>query len=187
MNVASDEQLPDGFITLPPGIADSITLPEPAPRTERPKADEIVFFTGPDPSVAPAAEVADPTPDSVAEPVLHLHLPDGSRVPLRGSVLLGRNPGADARFPGAALIPVPDAVKSISKTHAALELADDRIWVHDLNSTNGVWVVEPGSPADPDGGVTEVRPGQRIQVQPGWTVELGSVSVRLTLDAGVVP
>ena len=183
VNVATDEELPDGFITLPPGIADSITIPEAGPRTERPKAEEIVFFTDPGPAAVP---IAGPCAPRIVEPVWQLHLPDGSVVPLSGTVLLGRNPGADARFPGAQLIPVPDPSKSMSKTHAALELTDDGLWVHDLDSTNGVWAVEAGTASDPDGDVTEVRPGLRTQVRPGWTVELGSVAVRLTLDPGGV-
>ncbi len=104
--------------------------------------------------------------------------PRGEVVEFERAVLLGRNPSPDARFPDARLVSVPDPDKSVSKTHAALELIDGRVWVHDLDSTNGVWVAEPDNEA------TEVRPGLRTEVKPGWSVELGSVVVGVTAGGG---
>ena len=54
-------------------------------------------------------------------------------------VALGRNPASED--PDAQLLSVPDSTRTLSKTHATLELNDGQWTVTDLNSTNGVIVV----------------------------------------------
>jgi hypothetical protein len=77
-------------------------------------------------------------------------------------VLLGRRPSPDVSFPRAQLVTVPDEARTVSKTHARLELRGERWLVTDLGSTNGVLLrtlmgeeieIEPG---------TEIDPGERF-------------------------
>ena len=109
-----------------------------------------------------------------ARPTWRLVFPDGApAVPVDGSLFLGRNPTVAAGFPGARAIPILEPGKSISKTHALLELVDDRLYVHDLDSTNGVWVVPVGGEA------IEVVPGTRREVLPGFDIELGDTTIKI--------
>lgn len=180
----------DGFITLPPGIFDTSTLkamPKPErPRTER---DDVVFVPmtpgmplppvvdappasaappAPAPAPAPAATVTPPERTTPAPPAPSwtLVLADGSEAPVIGALLLGRNPAPFAAWPQAQLLAVADTTQSVSKTHAAFEVDDSGLWVHDLNSTNGVWVVNGSD-------VTEAAPGRRVNVPAGASIELG--------------
>jgi predicted component of type VI protein secretion system len=72
-------------------------------------------------------------------------------------------------------VAVPDPEKSISKTHAMLELDAGDLLVHDLNSTNGVWVVPAGGEA------IEVEPGEPVAIPAGGELELGDVVIRVEL------
>jgi hypothetical protein len=178
---APDE--PEEFITLPPGIADSAThrvasmriVPLASPAV----GEEIVFFPvvpGPPavvPLPAPAAheEFVDETrasiPRQVSGAAWNIVLPTGQTVPIASAVIIGRDPVANSSWPAAALLPALDPAKSLSKTHAMLEIDGDILWVHDLNSTNGVFVAAPGL------GVVKVDPGTRSMVPDGAEVELG--------------
>lgn len=65
--------------------------------------------------------------------------PSGVRIPLTsGTVILGRRPSADPEHPDAQLVALDDDTRTVSKTHALLELRDDRWFITDLGSTNGV-------------------------------------------------
>jgi hypothetical protein len=195
----------DGFITLPPGIADSGTHRRPRPeRTVRPEHDEIVFVptvpgaapvkpaepqeTEPMPPIpvftpVPAAAVP-PTPpeDDAGETRVSVsrHAASGWRLGIPGvngpvvvdvPLYLGRNPLAS--LPGAKALALDDEAKSLSKTHALLEVVDGKLYVTDLDSTNGVWVV----PADQD--AIEAAPGQRTIVPAGADLELGDVVIQV--------
>lgn len=88
-------------------------------------------------------------------PRWRLILPDGRSVELTGtSAVVGRQPASSSAFPGAQLIPVEDPSRTVSKTHALLELRGDQWHIIDLHSTNGVLLagdgdveVEPGAAA----------------------------------------
>jgi hypothetical protein len=65
--------------------------------------------------------------------------PDGARIPLTGdTVILGRRPSPDPAHPDAQLVPLDDDTRTVSKTHALLELREDHWFITDLDSTNGV-------------------------------------------------
>ncbi|QNO38148.1 FHA domain-containing protein [Protaetiibacter sp. SSC-01] len=142
-------------------------IPDP---TDSPYAAPVV----PPPSAAsaPPAPPA-PAPPAPAPAGWRLVLADGSEMPVNRSVIIGRNPADFEAWPGAVLLPVDDTTQSVSKTHAVFEVDDSGLWVHDLNSTNGVWVVHGED-------VTEVAPGRRVNVPTGSSVELGDyvLSVR---------
>lgn len=129
---------------------------------------------------AEAARTADPvapeTPPSipvVARASWVLRLPNGTERILPGTVVLGRNPSVPTAWSNATVLPLDDPARSVSKTHAVLEPTADGLLAHDLNSTNGVVVV------DPDGGSRVVEPGHPQPVANGGAVELGSYVVRL--------
>lgn len=168
----------EGFITLPPGMFDPSTI-KAAPRPERAKApvEDIVFvpmvpgMAPPPAPVAPPVTVEAPEEMTItsARPAPRtwtLQLPDGTRIAVAKTMLIGRNPVAQPAWPDAELCAVADPTSSVSKTHAALEVDDSGLWVHDLGSTNGVWVVSGGD-------VTEAAQGRRVRVPAGASVELG--------------
>lgn len=195
----------DGFITPPPGLLnpDSGTHRKPRPeRTERIPNDEIVFvpavpgvpITLPAGEPAPAEITAPPVGEPVpveppavqSETLATAPIPTRWRLTIPGlaapvyvdgaaPLFLGRAPVARPDRPGAAVLAVPDPDKSVSKTHAMLEVDAGELLVHDLNSTNGVWVVPAGGEA------IEVEPGTPAVVPVDGDLELGDVVIRVEL------
>jgi len=137
--------------------APAVTAPETAPT---PIAASM-------PTAAPASVAA--TPDI---PVLVMA--DGTRHPLGSTVLIGRNPAAVGDWASADLLAVVDPLKSVSKTHAALQVDAGTIRVFDLNSTNGVVVVRAGR------GTTVVEPGLPVETHVGDRVRLGDFEISIT-------
>jgi len=76
--------------------------------------------------------------------------PLGAPIAVTSTVLIvGRRPGGDAEFPNAQLIAVSDETRTMSKTHARLELHGDEWTIIDLDSTNGVVLMgEDGTERD---------------------------------------
>jgi pSer/pThr/pTyr-binding forkhead associated (FHA) protein len=99
--------------------------------------------------------------------------PLGAAIPLTSDVVIvGRRPVADARHPGAQLVPIADETRTMSKTHARLERRDDTWTVTDLASTNGVAVVaEDGA---------EIEIGESGSAAIGERFLLGDAELRLT-------
>lgn len=172
----------DEVIVLPPGIADSATFRLPAERLRTPPSKpEVVFFSA-QPGVVPVPPKG-PEPEQLDDATVHVNRPqrawrlvlEGSPPVVVGGVLfLGRNPVATSGHANAPVLAVNDAAKSVSKTHAMLEVDADGLWVQDLESTNGVWVVPQGQDA------IEVTPGQRVGVPAGADLELGDLVIRIT-------
>ncbi|MBW9095318.1 FHA domain-containing protein [Microbacterium jejuense] len=101
--------------------------------------------------------------------------PTGDPVALTSDVvILGRRPSADAAFPSAQLVPIQDG--TVSKTHARLQLRDDRWYVVDLDSTNGVLF------ATVMGTEVEATPG--VEVEAGDRFLLGDAEIRLQRSDG---
>ncbi|MFJ4037336.1 DUF5684 domain-containing protein [Microbacterium sp. NPDC090007] len=98
--------------------------------------------------------------------------PSGGPIDLMSSVvILGRRPGPDAAFPDAQLVSISDDTRTVSKTHARLELRGDTWYVTDLHSTNGVLF------ATLMGTEVEAPPGEEIEA--GERFFLGDAEVRL--------
>ncbi|MFE5407352.1 DUF5684 domain-containing protein [Microbacterium sp. NPDC056569] len=101
--------------------------------------------------------------------------PTGDPVALSAEVvILGRRPAGDPDFPGAQLVSIQDG--TVSKTHARLELRDDRWYVTDLDSTNGVLF------ATVMGTEVEAPPGEEVEA--GDRFLLGDAEVRLRRSDG---
>lgn len=97
---------------------------------------------------------------------------EGQRVILTHPVvLLGRNPSRGRTHPDAQLVEVVDPGKTVSKTHARLELVDGAWIITDLHSTNGVVLTGAG------GLETELDPGASGAVSADFL--LGELSARI--------
>jgi hypothetical protein len=104
----------------------------------------------------------------------HLRLADGQRMPVTGSLVLGRDPAPMTRRP-STMVSVVDAARSVSKSHALVELsADDTLSVTDLHSTNGVSLIGA------DGQRTILDPGIRTPVLAGTRLMLVEFAVAVT-------
>ena len=193
----------EGFIGLPPGMSpplDSGTVRHDRPERTRTPREEITFFpVGAAPVAAPVvpapeapveeeaeaqdAVAAEPEADDAGETRMtvsrhaaaawRLTVPGHpAPVPVSGRLFLGRSPSVVNGMTGE-LLTVDDPAKSVSKTHAMLELEGSGLWVSDLESTNGVWVV----PADGD--AIEVVPGTRTAIPVGADLELGDFVIQI--------
>ncbi|POH65758.1 hypothetical protein C3B60_12905 [Cryobacterium zongtaii] len=147
----------------PPGAAPVLSIPafvptfpgSPPPRT-------------PLPAVAPQRAAA-----SQAASVWQLTLADGQTIPVTGSLVLGRDPAPVTRR-AATMVSVIDPARSVSKSHALVELVDGELWVTDLHSTNGVTV------GDVHGERTPVNPGVRTAMGAGVSLSLGEFVVQVS-------
>lgn len=88
--------------------------------------------------------------------------------------LVGREP-ATASGERARLIGIDDPDYSISKTHLAVGVDIDGVWVMDRHSLNGTSVTRPGAAS------IVCRPGERVRVDIGESVHFGER--RFTLRA----
>lgn len=103
-------------------------------------------------------------------------LPDGRNLPLSAPLVFGRAPVAPDSAPTAHAVPIVDPRKSLSKTHAVIELRDGLLWVTDLHSTNGTTVTNA------IGEATACPPGIPMPVGEGWAVSFGEVSLIARLE-----
>ncbi|MBF4577756.1 FHA domain-containing protein [Frondihabitans sp. VKM Ac-2883] len=95
----------------------------------------------------------------------------GDEIPLRGSLLVGRNPETDGG--GTPVHALPDLSRSLSRTHALLDWRDGLLWVTDLNSASGSAIV------DSSGGYRPLVPGLKTAASLGWRVEIGRRSIEI--------
>jgi hypothetical protein len=170
----------EDLISLPPGIVDSGTYRVSAPRAPRPEPEDdaplFVPVAAPGmPPTLPTATVDDATRANVGRrsaPAWRLTLPGGEQLLLEKTTLVGRDPANNAEWPSALLLPIIDPGKTISKTHAVLELTDSaQLIVHDLDSTNGVYLGYSGADDEP------VEPGAPALVEHGATLSFGEYTV----------
>jgi len=130
-----------------------------------------------------AQHVASEIPDSQAafdetiiaarrRPAWMLTPPLGAPIAITSDALIvGRRPSADPDFPDAQLVPISDETRTMSKTHARLELLGSEWVIVDLDSTNGVILFRD------DGAETEATPGVPEPV--GERFLLGDAELRL--------
>jgi len=162
----------------PPGAAP--LLPPPPPVQLAPPAPPVQSAPP-----APPVQLAPPAPPvvEVDDSTVHvsrqarawrLELGESPPVIVRGALFLGRNPSANSEHPDASVLAVNDPSKSVSKTHAMLELREGGLWLTDLHSTNGCRVLAP------DGSEVALKPGEAFAVAAGSTIELGEYAIRVS-------
>jgi hypothetical protein len=94
---------------------------------------------------------------------------DGSRTPLDGTYVLGREPGADeaVRSREASPLQIDDPDQLVSRVHAHLWVDRGAVFVRDAHSANGTFVAAPGAKdwtrVDDEGAELPV----------GWSMRLG--------------
>ena len=103
-------------------------------------------------------------------------LDDGREIPVRGLVLLGRNPQPEEGEADAELVKLPDESRTVSKTHLALGVDDAGLFVVDRGSTNGSTITAPGQAAVPVGAF------HAVPVSEGSVVSIGDHWVRIRRD-----
>jgi hypothetical protein len=155
----------------PPPLAPS-ALATPTPFTAPAPATPLPPWPTP-PEPAPAPEIDEHTVIAAhRRPIASLRLPNGQTMTLTAdAVVLGRNPAPPADAPEAAAVPVDDATRTVSKTHALLRRTETGWTITDLASTNGVIVGD---------GETEIAAGTPVTVTGRFL--LGDAE--FTLDAG---
>ena len=90
-------------------------------------------------------------------------LDDGREIEVSGLVLLGRNPQPRAGEEDAQLIKVADETRTVSKSHLALGVDGNGMYVMDRGSTNGSTVTNQDGSSQPclAGDLVAVHPGTR--------------------------
>lgn len=102
---------------------------------------------------------------------MRLRFEDGRTVEISGFALVGRNPSTSDSDPDANLIVIDH--DTVSKTHLAVGVSDGVAWVADRHSTNGSAIV------DLTGGEAPLVPGERVRVEQGSAVRLGTYWVKV--------
>lgn len=118
------------------------------------------------------ATVLTPRAQAARGPRWALSLPDATTVPLSGTCVVGRRPVPPPESPDAEPIALADPLKTLSKTHALIEVANDGLWITDLGSTNGTEITTG------DGTARPARAHERISVLEGDTIAFGDLVVR---------
>ncbi len=93
---------------------------------------------------------------------------------LQDVLILGRRPSSDPDFPSAQLISIVDDTRTVSKTHARIELKDGTWVITDLDSTNGVVII------DDDGSEIEAEPHRPLPIIEAFL--LGDAELRFIRD-----
>ena len=81
----------------------------------------------------------------------------GAPIPLTADVvIIGRRPHREPDYGDAQLVAIQDETRTVSKTHARMELTSDGWTIVDLDSTNGVILIgEDGVEKDAAAGFPE--------------------------------
>lgn len=139
----------ESFTTHRPSIFDSNSASAPHADTETARSQAVAPAPAAPEVVAAAAAEAGPAPDDdeldrtivVPRPSRWgLELPDGDVLELRGDdVVVGRKPEAKN---GSTVLQIADPTRTLSKSHARLRRVDGLWTIEDLDSTNGVALVD---------------------------------------------
>ncbi|WP_165372693.1 RDD family protein [Pengzhenrongella frigida] len=156
-----------------PLVASAVAVSTPPPWAVRPAVApalddevELTRLTSTDavatPLLTPARRVGPPRMQAV------LQLWDGRTVVLEGTALIGRNPAPrPGEAPPSQLLAAVDPGRSVSKTHLAIGVEADGVWLRDRNSTNGTVVTLH------DGAQILCAAEQRVRIPAGSSVAFG--------------
>ena len=116
--------------------------------------------------------VAAPPPEDIRD--WSILLDDGRRIALDGLVLLGRNPQPKAGEEDAQLIKIADETRTVSKSHLAVGVDRDGVYVVDRGSTNGSTV------STTNGMSTRCKADELVRVGEGAIVSFGDHWLEIT-------
>lgn len=176
------------FIVPPPGLIPALTRTPDSDAGPEQTGPTYPSFRPPVPTPAPPTGPAVPLPPPVAPPAAApvsapatapvsaqewvADLADGQRIVIGGAVVFGRAPSASRAHPDAVLVAVNDPARSVSKTHAMIELTPDGLALTDLHSTNGVRVRTRERSF-------EATAGRAVTVGEGDSISLGDFAVTI--------
>ena len=144
-------------------------LAQTAPAASAPSSDQLRVpnkpFSGPIPVVVPDELMGEATAAQETGQVDISGTDWDEHV--TSAVVLGRNPVPAGMWAQADVVPVADPNFSISKTHLAVRVDGQYMFVTDLGSTNGTSVVAP------DGSRTHVLAGAMVPVTKGYSIVFG--------------
>ena len=120
---------------------------------------------------APALPTSHPASASQVA-VVYFENGRGVHLAIPSRAVLGRKPSSDD--PSDVLVRVPDTTGTMSRSHALLEIDSGRMWITDLNSTNGIETLG-------EDGVTRLTPSVRTEIPLGTRVFLGNTAVSVSL------
>ncbi|WP_395245246.1 FHA domain-containing protein [Agromyces sp. MMS24-K17] len=160
-----------GLVTGVPGR----TAPVP------PAPQEVHSATSPEPEPEPEFDDEDLDATRSAQAVSarpwKLLLPEGEELRLEEAIVVGRNPVVPTHMPPTTrAVPLVDRFKSVSKSHAGIEVRGGLPWITDFNSTNGTTVTNSAGEA------IECPPGVAVPAAEGWRVSFGEYTVALAFD-----
>lgn len=153
--------------TSPQFVEPEAVTPEAEPEAVSELADDVEMTR----LVAPGQATQEHGPGSSQPVGGRVQVSDGQTVDIRGTTLVGRNPTPRPGERAVTLLNVQDPGRSVSKTHLALGLDDNGMWVADRGSTNGSLVTLP------DGQRIVCFPEQPIRLSAGTTVHLGKITI----------
>ncbi len=134
------------------------------------------------PVPAPPPAYAPPAPPPGGQPTesgWFAVLDDGRRVTVDGLVLIGRNPQPEPGEEDAYLVKLADETRTVSKSHLAIALDPNGLYVVDRGSTNGSTVTTPA------GRSTRCRPHEVVYVGAGSIVSIGDHWLEIRRTTGV--
>jgi pSer/pThr/pTyr-binding forkhead associated (FHA) protein len=100
-------------------------------------------------------------------------MPDGTRIPIAQPTVIGRNPTPTPSAPDAALLPLADPERALSKSHALLVPSSGALVVTDLHSTNGVAILSQSGEA------SVAEPGVPVPAANGSELAIGKLRIRV--------
>jgi hypothetical protein len=100
-----------------------------------------------------------------------------SRTPISAPVSLGRDPRSSGSA-GESLISVPATEWTVSKTHARMHALDGVLYITDLDSTNGTFLI------DEHDNMVQCAPNVATVVPMGSGIELGAYGIVVDREAG---
>jgi hypothetical protein len=158
----ADEAAPEPRPLPPPVLTPAVEPVKPVAAAPVPAPTPTA--TPPNPAPTPREQPAAP---AAAPSTWVAVLDDGREVPVRGLVVLGRNPQSRPGEEAAELVKVADETRTVSKSHLALNVDAVGLLVADRSSTNGSTVTTP------DGATTACVPEQAVRVSEGSVVSMG--------------
>jgi hypothetical protein len=170
-------------IGMPPGMEPAVDTVPSSDHAEPVPVSRPEFGVAPTPFApaaaaqrAPGAPVTAPAPVAAPLNSPRLVLPDGAVLALTNGLIVGRDPQEQDGYGVTARARLHDVERSVSKTHAILGLSEGRIWVIDLNSTNGTVMIAA------DGTETLCTPEVATPLPPKTDLRFGEYRVSVAFD-----